>query len=75
MHHLAVVVGVGDRVERKLVFRVIVLGEIKKDGRRLEDIEVVPRGVHNRWNTAVGVDFYEPFLLIGTFRPMEEIYN
>ncbi len=63
LEHYAIIIWFGLRVEPKLIFLVVVLGEVEKNGGSLEHGEVIPRLVNYYGNTAVRVEFDEPWLL------------
>lgn len=64
LQHLGpkVIVILGIRRGRKDVFGIVVLLEVKQDGGRFDDGEVVSVGISDRRDTAVGLEFKEPWL-------------
>jgi hypothetical protein len=60
LKHDAVVVWLRNRVERKRMLGVVMLGEVEQDCRRLEDLEVASIRVYNGGDAPVRVDGNEP---------------
>lgn len=73
LQHLAVLVRHGLWVKSELELCVIVLLEVEKDYRGLEDREVPTVGVDGYWDTAVWVEPDEPWLLLRSLPDVDRV--
>lgn len=64
LQHLTPVIWLGDRVEKELLFLVIMLYQIKQDSRRLENNKVSSTSINEYGNSAIWVKFNKPGFLL-----------